>query len=122
MTRLITLFLVGAALLPQPGSRADEPRPLIAMPAGKWTIEFTNGVTESCHVFVWRGWHAVVEEPLRKSRGTVAGDGGSVVLMFHDDRVERWTPVGKKYVVEHWCPSAAYPSGRAVLGIAEPAK
>ena len=122
MTRSVSLLLVGTALFLLSGLEAAEPRSPIAMPAGKWTVEFTNGVTESCHVFAFRGWHAVVEEPLRKSRGTVTTDGGSVVLKFYDDRVERWTPVGKKYVVEHWCPSAAYPAGGAVLGIAEPAK
>ena len=42
-----------------------------------------------------------------------------MVIRFADDRLERWTIVGKRIVVEHWCPAAAYPGEARVLGIAE---
>jgi hypothetical protein len=44
---------------------------------------------------------------------------GSIVLIFQDDRVERWTPAGARMVVEHWAASAQFPSGTPVLGIGE---
>lgn len=62
---------------------------------------------------------ASVTEPLRTSNGKLELKDGSVVIVFQDDRVERWTPVGKRMVVEHWYPRAQFPSGKPVLGIAE---
>jgi hypothetical protein len=47
---------------------------------------------------------------------------GSAVIVLDDDRVERWFKVGKKWVVEHWFPAAAYPESRPVLGIAKGVK
>jgi hypothetical protein len=91
--------------------------PEAALAVGKWNVEFTNGVTEVC--VVGRGGTAVVDEPRRRSRGTVAAQGGSVVMTFHDDRVERWTPVGKRFVVEHFFPGSGFPTATPVLGIAE---
>ena len=44
---------------------------------------------------------------------------GAIVITFDDDRTERWTPVGKRMVVEHWYLSAQYPCCKPVLGIAE---
>jgi hypothetical protein len=44
------------------------------------------------------------------------------VIVCDDDRVERWTAVGQRMVVEHWFPAAQFPSGTPVLGIAEWAK
>ncbi len=44
---------------------------------------------------------------------------GVAVIKFDDDRIERWTPVGKRYVVEHWFPSSQYRKTPPVLGIAE---
>ncbi len=52
-------------------------------------------------------------------RGKAEVKDGSVVIVYQDDRVERWTPVGKRMVVEHWYPGAQFPSGTPVLGIAE---
>jgi hypothetical protein len=91
----------------------------LAAVKGKWNVEFTNGVTEVCDIFDFDGGHATVVEPRRRSRGTVVVKGGSVVITFHDDRVERWTAVGKRFVVEHWFPGSSFPTTQPVLGIAE---
>jgi hypothetical protein len=45
--------------------------------------------------------------------------GGSIVITFNDDRIERWTLVGKRSVVEHWFPGSRLPASTPVLGIAE---
>ena len=87
---------------------------------GKWHVEFTNGVKEVCQIRKDRT--ASVAEPLRTSNGKVEVKDGSVVIVYQDDRVERWTPVGKRMVVEHWYPSARFPSGTPVLGIADGAR
>jgi hypothetical protein len=88
-----------------------------ALPVGKWNVEFANGVSEVCDIGA--GGEAAVTEPQRVSHGTAAVEGGSVVIAFDDDRVERWTPVGKRLVVEHWFPGSRFPSTTPVLGIAE---
>jgi hypothetical protein len=87
---------------------------------GKWNIQFTNGVKEVCQIHKDRT--ASVAEPLRTSNGKVEVRDGSVVIVYQDDRVERWTPVGKRMVVEHWYPGARFPSGTPVLGIADSAR
>jgi hypothetical protein len=87
------------------------------LPVGRWRVKFANGVKEVCEV---RGDRtASVSEPLRASRGKAEVKDGSVVFVYQDDRVERWTPVGKRMLVEHWYPGARFPSGTPVLGIAE---
>ncbi|MSR60654.1 MAG: hypothetical protein EXS05_23945 [Planctomycetaceae bacterium] len=108
----------------EPGPAAREVGPNnsteAALPVGKWNVEFTNGVTEVCDVFNFDGGgHATVDEPQRTSRGTVVVNGGSVVMTFNDDRVERWIPVGKRFVVEHWFPGSRFPTATPILGIAE---
>jgi hypothetical protein len=47
---------------------------------------------------------------------------GVVVLVFDDHRVERWTRIGQRMVVEHWASSDQFPGGTPVLGIAEKMK
>ena len=94
-------------------------RQLVAF-KGKWNVEFTNGVKEVCQIRTDRT--ASVAEPLRNSNGKVEIKDGSVVIVYQDDRVERWTPVGKRMVVEHWYPGARFPSGTPVLGIADGAR
>ena len=106
-------LVVGLLLVLAPLAPADPPAPA---PAGKWRVEFANGVVETC---VFEQGTATESEPLRNSTGKPAAQGGSVVIAFEDDRTERWTAVGKKWVVEHWFPSAAYPAGRPVVGIAK---
>jgi hypothetical protein len=43
---------------------------------------------------------------------------GVVVLAFDDDRIERWTKIGQRMVVEHRASSDQFSSGPPVLGIA----
>jgi hypothetical protein len=96
------------------------PMPSSSVPVGTWTISFTNGVVEVCDVFTIDGeHHALVDEPLRRSRGTVEATDGAFVMRFKDDRTERWTLAGNRFVVEHWFGSAGFPSQPPVLGIAE---
>jgi hypothetical protein len=122
MIRLLTFLLVGAVSLVAQGSRGEAPRPAdapprTALPVGKWKVEFANGVNEACEV--GNGGESSVEEPQRRCVGMAVVKGGSAVITFGDDRVERWTPVGKKYVVEHWFPASQVPVTTPVLGIAE---
>src|SRR5262245_14057336 len=102
-------------------SRADPPKdPAPApdvLPVGLWRVEFANGVVEACQVR--EDGRASVIEPLRTSGGKAEAQGGPVVIRFDDDRVERWTQVGRRMVVEHWSSSAQFPSGTPVLGIAD---
>ena len=76
------------------------PPPLPATFVGKWSIEFANGVEESCEIRA--DGTASVVEPRRSSKGLAAFQGKALVVAFDDDRVERWSLVGKRMVVEHW--------------------
>jgi hypothetical protein len=121
MTRLLPLLLAALIGLISPGTptwnaRPDRP-PQTALPVGKWKVEFANGVTEV--VGVGNGGESSVEEPRRRCVGMAAVKGNAVVITFGDDRVERWTPVGPRYVVEHWFPASQVPVTAPVLGIAE---
>jgi hypothetical protein len=126
MKRLILLLALGAALTIAPGLWGDDPRPVGlgdvqgAPAVGKWKVEFANGVVQESHIR--RDGDASVEEPRRRSNGTAQAQGGALVITFDDDRVERWTPVGTRFVVEHWFPGLRLPTTTAVLGIAERAK
>lgn len=96
---------------------------------GRWTVEFANGVKQQCEIRSIGTAH--VAEPLRTSDGLVGVQSGKVILAFDDDRVERWTVVGKRVIVEHWvrssgearwegfAPFRPLPAGVPVLGIAE---
>jgi hypothetical protein len=88
-------------------------------PPGKWKVAFANGVTEVCDHFHFDGPRVLVEEPRRRALGAVAREGNALLLTFKDDRVERWTPVGERYVVEHWFPGSQRQAVAPVLGIAE---
>jgi hypothetical protein len=111
MSRVLGVLALLLAL--PPFAPADPPAP--AAPAGKWRVKFANGVVETC---AFDQGTATETEPLRQSTGKPEAQDGSFVIAFGDDRAERWTPVGKRWVVEHWYPSAAYPAGRPVVGIA----
>jgi hypothetical protein len=88
------------------------------LPVGKWRVVFDNGVVETCEVR--RDGSATVAEPLRSSRGKAkAGAKGVVVIVCDDDRTERWTPDGKRMVVEHFFPGSQYPGGKSVRGVAK---
>jgi hypothetical protein len=128
MIRLVPFLLVGALLWVAQDSRGNGPQApaqevgsnpasQITLPVGKWQVEFSNGVKEVCNI--GNGGESVVEEPQRRSGGMAEVKGDSVVITFGDDRVERWTPVGKRYVVEHWFPGSRVPIVTPVLGIAE---
>ena len=94
------------------------PQPVDDALVGQWTVEFANGVVETCDL-VKEGTANVIE-PKRSSPGKVRDVmNGVVVLAFDDDRIERWTKIGQRMVVEHWASSDQFPSGPPVLGIAE---
>jgi hypothetical protein len=130
MARVFTLLLAGALLIVAQASGGADPRPPArgggpvppplpdpGLPVGKWRVEFANGVSQVCEIRP--DGTASVMEPLRTSDGKATVKGGAVVLAFADDRVERWTPVGKRHVVEHWFPGSQVPAVTPVLGIAE---
>jgi hypothetical protein len=122
MNRPPPVVLVCAALLAALGpcegaSAKDGGPPKAALPVGRWKVEFANGVTEVCAI--GNGGESSVEEPRRRCVGMAAVKGGSVAITFGDDRVERWTPVGGRYVVEHWFPASQVPVTAPVLGIAQ---
>ena len=99
----------------------DPPAPAKTAPwAKRWSVEFANGVKEHCELR--QDGTASVTEPLRTSAGKLESGNGSIVVRFEDDRVERWTPVGGRMVVEHWFPGSAYPCGKPVFGIGEDAR
>jgi hypothetical protein len=80
-------------------------------------VTFENGVIETCDIDT--AGSASEKEPLRSGTGQAERVGNGFVIKFSDDRTERWTAVGGRMVVEHWCPSPEYPDGPRVLGIAE---
>ena len=97
-----------------------QPAPVgVPVPAGKWRVEFANGVVE--RVEVKKDATATVVEPERTAGAKVTAVAGTFLVVADDDRVERWTPVGPRMVVEHWFPAAQYPAGTPVRGIADPA-
>jgi hypothetical protein len=102
-----------------PPSPAKDPRPVLPV-VGKWTIEFANGVKESCEVRA--DGTASVVEPLRSSDGKAVVKDNAVVITFNDDRLERWTVVGRRAVVEHWYPASQFPCGTPVRGIGDRAE
>ena len=92
--------------------------PAIFLPVGKWSVAFANGVKQTCEIRA--DGTASVVEPLRTSGGkATAVKGGAVVVVFEDDVVERWTPVGKRYVVQFWVSGSQFPTATPLLGIAE---
>ena len=115
LSALFSPFLVGEALAVAPAPEAETVGPTI--PAGKWVVTFSNGVVETCEVA--QDGTVSVSEPRRCSRGKAGAKDDAVVVPFEDDRVERWSPVGERFVVEHWFPASAYPAGARVLGIAK---
>jgi hypothetical protein len=96
------------------------PAPLPRLPVGRWDVGPANGVRQVCEVR--RDGSASVVEPLRASTGKVVLRGGAAVIVYKDDRVERWTRTAKGVVVEHWYPGRCFPAGTPVLGIARPTR
>jgi hypothetical protein len=62
-------------------------------------------------------WTVSASEPKRSADGKAEVKGNALVITFADDRVERWTTVDKRVVVEHFFPGAEFPAGARVLGI-----
>jgi hypothetical protein len=87
------------------------------LPIGVWRVQFANDVIETCEVR--RDGTLTVTEPGRTSPGKPVVQSGRVVVLYDDDRIERWTPVGKRLVVEHWGSSSQWPTSAPVLGIAD---
>jgi hypothetical protein len=115
-------FVTIAALAIPLFAVADPPAPvknpeLPQQYLGKWTVSFANGVIEICEIRA--DGTASEREPNRSADGKIEQVDGSLVITFADDRVERWTAVDKRLVVEHWCPAQSYPAGKSVLGIAD---
>jgi hypothetical protein len=101
--------------LPDCETISHSPRtPAIALPVGKWTVSFANGVQQTCEIRT--DGTATVVEPLRRSEGKALVQGLTVKLKFADDRTERWTPVGTRMVVQH---QVGGDTVNTVLGIAE---
>ena len=108
---LVPVTLLGVfALAQQPSAIKDR------LPVGDWKVEFSNGVAEKC--MIGNGGELTVEEPARRAMGMAEAKGGAVVITYTDDRIERWTPVGREWVVEHWFPASRVPTVAPVLGIA----
>ena len=49
-------------------------------------------------------------EPRRAASGKAVIEGVMVVILYDDGRVEYWTPIGSRMVVEHWFPAAQFPA------------
>jgi hypothetical protein len=111
------LFTVCVLLTLPLTTAADPPKPENAPPVGKWSVEFANGVVEK--VEIKKDGTATVTEPARASDGKVTAVPGAFLFVCEDGRVERWTPVGRRMVVEHWASVDQMPSGPAVKGIAD---
>jgi hypothetical protein len=105
----LALFLFALA------SAGDAPAPERGLPAGEWSVEFTNGVVKTCEIR--KDGTASESEPQRKCDGKAVDKDGAIVITFDDDRTERY--IGKRMVVEHWYPSSKFPCGKPELGIAE---
>jgi hypothetical protein len=129
MGRPFLLPLAAALIAPVLGGiapgRAAPPEPRIAdrqtwLPSGNWVVRFENGVVET--TTVRRDGASSIVEPARQSVGWATTRGNAAVIVYRDDRTERWTQVGERLVVEHWFPSSQFPREKPVIGIAERAR
>lgn len=103
-----------------PVASSTDSQPVNDALVGQWTVEFANGVSQTCKIR--EDGTASVIEPRRTSEGNAAFKDNLVVITFKDDVVERWTPVGKRFVVEFWFPGSGFPAASPLLGIADRAK
>lgn len=117
MRQKALLFAVCVLLAVPLISAGDPPKREQALPVGKWSVEFANGVVEK--VEIKKDGTASVSEPARASDGKVTALPGSYLFVCADGRIERWTPVGKRMVVEHWASADQFPNGTPVKGIAD---
>jgi len=105
--------------LPSPPSGRDG---ILARWTGRWNVEFANGVHQVHELR--EDMTATAQNPAVNwsSHGTIEFQGNSVTITYVDDRVERWTPVGDRMVVEHWFPAPRIPVKPPVLGIGDRAE
>ena len=99
---------------------------------GRWSVEFANGVKQTCEI--QGDGAASVVEAARTSGGKAGVQNEKIVIAYDDERIERWTIVGKRFVVEHWAPVPGsqqwnghpplrpLPTSAPVLGIAKRAR
>jgi hypothetical protein len=98
--RLSRLLPAACALIALPLLSAGWwPAPPDALPVGKWSVEIANGIAQACEFR--RDGTATVAEPGRAAGARVTPLAGALLVVYEDDRVERWTPVGRRMVVEH---------------------
>src|SRR5262245_53706324 len=101
----ISLLIIGHS----PFLRSKQPPGQTELPVvGKWSVEFANGVRESW--VVRADGTARVVEPLRTSDSKASWADGTIFIKSDDDRVERWTVIGRRVVVEHWFPASEFPT------------
>jgi hypothetical protein len=116
--RLTAFLFAACVLLTLPlSSVGDPPKPELTLPVGKWNVEFANGVVEK--VEIKKDGTASAIEPARESDGKVTAVPGAFLFVCEDGRIERWTPVGRRMVVEHWASVDQMPLGPPVKGIAD---
>ena len=89
---------------------------------GRWNVVFANGVRQVHEIRNENIATVTAQAPVWSSQGRVKFNGKSVTITYRDERVERWTPVGNRMIVEHWCPATRIPKTALVLGIGERAK
>ena len=89
---------------------------------GRWNVEFANGVHQVYELRKDKTATVKTHGWLSQGRIQFQFDGKSVTITYRDNRVERWTPVGNRMVVEHWFPASQIPKSAPVLGIGERAK
>jgi hypothetical protein len=122
--RLLSATAIALAICLAASAHAPAPLPKkergTALPVGRWTVRFDNGVVQTCEV--GKDGAVRVVEPLRNAAGKATVKGRAVVIVCADDRTERWTRVEGRLIVEHWYPASAYPDGKSVRGVAERAK
>jgi len=89
---------------------------------GRWNVVFSNGVRQFHEIRNDNTATVQTKTPVWSSQGHVTYNGKSVTITYRDERVERWTPVGNRMVVEHWCPATRIPKTAPVVGIGERVK
>ena len=70
-------------------SAGSEPALQRSLPVGEWSVEFANGVVETCEIR--KDGTASESEPNRKSDGKAVDKDGALVVTFDDDRTQHWT-------------------------------
>jgi hypothetical protein len=115
----LTLAVGLVAATDPTASVAKDPRPA-GEHVGGWTVTFANGVVETC--VICPDGTAAATETLRTSAGKIDVREGRAVFVFEDGRLERWTEVGDRQVVEHFATADQFPNGTPVLGVAERVK